>query len=117
MGWGFHRKWSDRWFELFGWGGVSLRAFVVAAELLLIKFLAVAITVFDFVILLEGVKRDNLALMEFSVGKRFSYDCTSRKFRRGWWVSGGALYLGCWRGGHPLYSRRGHPSSTMVGGS
>ena len=35
----------------------------------MIKFLAVAVTVFDFVILIDGVKRDNLALMETSVCK------------------------------------------------
>ena len=50
----------------------------MAAELLLIKFLAVAVTVFDFVILIDGVKKDNLTLMEISVCKTFSDDCTSR---------------------------------------
>ena len=54
----------------------------MATELLLIKFLAVAVVVFDFVILIDGVKRDNLALLETSVGKTFSDDCTSRKNRR-----------------------------------
>ena len=57
----------------------------MAAELLLIKFLAVAVTAFDFVILIDGVKRYNLALMEFPVGKSFLDDCTSRKnWRRQW---------------------------------
>ena len=59
--------------------------FVMAAELLLIQFLDVAVTVFDFVMLIDGVKRDNLALIELLVGKTFSDDCTSRKDRRGWW--------------------------------
>ena len=57
---------------------MSLGAFVMVAELLLIKFLAVAVTVFDFVILFDGVIRDNLALMETSVCKTFLDDCTSR---------------------------------------
>ena len=60
--------WCDRWSELLGWGVVLLRVFVMAAELLLIEFLAVA-AVFDFVTLINGVKQDNLAYMEFSVGK------------------------------------------------
>ena len=50
----------------------------MAAELLLIKFLAVAVTVFDFLILIDGVRRDNLAFMETSVCKTFLDDCTSR---------------------------------------
>ena len=53
----------------------------MANELLLIKFLAVAVTVFDFVILIDGVKRDNLALTETSVCKMFSDDCTIRENR------------------------------------
>ena len=56
--------------------------FVMTAELLLIRFLAVVVTVFDFVILIDSVKRYNLALMESSVGKPFLDDCTSRKNRR-----------------------------------
>ena len=54
----------------------------MAAKLPVIEFLAVAVTVFDFVILIDGVKRDNFALMESSVGKTFSNDCTSRKNSR-----------------------------------
>ena len=107
---------SDWWFELGGWGGVSLGAFVMAAELLLIKFIAVAVMVFDFVILIDGVKRDNLALMESSVGKTFSDDCTNRKNKRRWWRSFGAAVMGCWWGGHPLNSGRGHPLSLRGGG-
>ena len=67
----------------------------MAVELLLIKFLAVAVTVFDFEILIDGVKRDNLTLMESSVGKTFSNDCTSGKNRRRRWRSFGAALLGC----------------------
>ena len=71
------------------------------AELLLIKFLAVAITVFDFIILIDGVKRDNLALVESFIGKTFSDDCTSRKKGEGggvalvrkFWVAGGVATL------------------------
>ena len=74
--------WCDWWGQPGGWGGVSLGAFVMLAELLLIKFLAVAVTVFDFVILIDGMKRDNLALMETPVCKTFSDDCTSRVDRR-----------------------------------
>ena len=88
----------------------------MAAKLLLIKFLAVVVTVFDFVILIEGVKRNNLALMELSVGKTFSNDCTSRENRRRWWCSFGAAVLGCWCGGHPLNSGRGHPLLLLGGG-
>ena len=47
-----------------------LRLFVMAAELLLIKFLVIAITVFDLVILIDGVIRDGFAFVEFSIGKR-----------------------------------------------
>ena len=75
--------WSDWWFELFDWGGVLLGAFVMAAELLLFKFLAVAVPVFDFVILIDDVKRDNLAFIKLFVSKTFSDDCASRKHRRG----------------------------------
>ena len=99
------------------WGGVLLCAFVIAAELLLIKFLAVAVTVFDFVILIDGVKRDNLTLMEFPVRKPFSDDCTSRKDRKRWWRSFGAAVLGCWWDGHPLNSGRGHPLLSLGGGT
>ena len=90
--------------------------FVMAAELLLIKFLAVAVTVLDFVILIDRVKRDNLALMEISVCKTFSYDCTSREHRRGWLCSSDAVHLGCCWSDHPLNSGRGHPLSTLEGG-
>ena len=48
----------------------------MAAELLLIKLLAVAITVFDSVILIDGVVRDDFALVVFSIGKTLVYDCT-----------------------------------------
>ena len=54
----------------------------MAVELLLIKSLAVAITVFDFVILIDDVKRDNPALMESFMGKMFLDNCDSRKNRR-----------------------------------
>ena len=85
--------WSDWWFEYFGRGGVSLCGFVMAVELLLIKFLAVAVIVFDFVILIDGVKQDNLALV---VSKMFLYDGSSRKDRREGWSVGGVLHSGCW---------------------
>ena len=64
----------------------------MAMELLWIKFLAVAITVFDFVLLIDGVKRYNLALMETSVGKPSSDDCTSRENRRKWWRNFGVRF-------------------------
>ena len=109
--------WSDWWLEFFGWDGVSLCAFVMVTELLLIKFLAVTVRLFDFVILIDGVKQDNFTLMEFSVGKTFSYDDTNRKYRREWWLGEGALHLGCWWSGHPLNSGRGHSLSTLGGGT
>ena len=68
--------------------------------MLLIKFLAVAVTVFDLVILIDGVKRDNLAFVEFFVGKTFSYDCTIREHSSELWtggyVLGGTVHSGCW---------------------
>ena len=48
--------WSDWWGELGEWGGVSLGAFELEAELLLIKLFAVTVTVFDFVILIDDVE-------------------------------------------------------------
>ena len=66
----------------------------MAVELPLIKFLAV-VTVFDFVILIDGVKRDNLALMEFSIGKTFSDNCISKEHRRGLWPGEGAPGVQC----------------------
>ena len=87
----------------------------MATELMLIKFFTVAFTVFDFVILIDSVKRNNLTLMESSVNKTFLDDCTSRENRRRWWCSFGAAVLGCWWGGHPLNSGRGHPLSSLGG--
>ena len=98
--------WSDWWGELGGWGEVSLGAFEMAAVLMLIKFLAAIVTVFDFVILIHGVKRDNLDLMEPSVCKTFSDDCTRRKNS-----------IVCWWDGHPLNCWRGHPLLLLGGGS
>ena len=73
--------------------------------------------VFDLVILIDGVKRDNLAFMEFSVGKRFACDCTIREHSSGLWTGGcalaGAVHSGCWCCDHPLNSGRGHPLSTL----
>ena len=78
----------------------------MATELLLIKVLAVAVTVFDFVILIDGVKRDNLALTELSVCKPFSDDRTIRKNSSV-----------CWWGDHPLNCWGEHPLSLLGGGS
>ena len=77
----------------------------MAAELLSIKFLAVAVTVFDFVILIDGIKRDNLARMETSVCTTLLDACTSRKnrSRRGYTIVAAVLVC-CW-GGHPLNCR------------
>ena len=58
------------------WGGVSLAVFEMAAELPVIKFLAVAVTLFDFVMLIDCVKRDDFALIEPSACKSFTDDCT-----------------------------------------
>ena len=55
--------WRGRWFEPIGWCGVSLRSFAMATELLLIKLLAIAVTVFDLVILIDGVVRDDFAFV------------------------------------------------------
>ena len=57
------------------WGGVSLGAFEVAAELPLIECFAVANMVFDFVILIDGIKSDDFALMEPSACKPFTDNC------------------------------------------
>ena len=90
---------------------------MMATEFLLTKFFAVAVTVFHFVILIDGVKQDNLALMEIAVGKTFSYDGTSRKYRREGCSGGGALHLGYWWCGHPLNSGRVYPLSMKGGGT
>ena len=63
----------------------------MAAELPVIEFLAVTVTVFDFVNLIDGVERDNFALMELSVYKSFLDDRTI-------WEDSSV----CWWGGHPL---------------
>ena len=73
--------------------------------------------VFDFVILVDGVKRDNLALMEFPVHKPFSDDCTRRENRNRWWRSCCAVVFGCGWGGHPLNSEKRHPLSLLGGGT
>ena len=78
----------------------------MAAELPLIKFLAVAVTVFDFVILIGVVKRDNFALMKPSVCKPFSDDRTI-----------GENSSVCWWGGHSLNQWGGHPLLSLGGGS
>ena len=44
--------------------------------MLLIKFLAVVVMVFDLVILIDGVIRDDFDFVEFSVGKLFAHYCT-----------------------------------------
>ena len=48
----------------------------MAADFLLIKLLAVAVTVFDSVILIDGVIRDDFAFVEFTIGKTFACDRT-----------------------------------------
>ena len=88
----------------------------MAPELLLIKFLAVAVTAFYLVILIDVVIRDDFAFVEFSVGKTFLYDCTNREHSSGLW-SEGAVLSGCWWSGHPLNSGRGHPLSMLGGGA
>ena len=76
---------------------------MMATELLLIIFLAVAVTVFDLVVLIDGVKRDDLGFVEFFVGKTFLYDCTIREHSSELWTRGCALgvavHLGCWWSG------------------
>ena len=98
--------WCDWWGQPGGWSGVSLGVFEMTADFPLIKFFAVAITVFDFVILIGGVKRDYLAFMESSACKSFTDDCTIR---------GNSSV--CWGAGHPLNWWGGHPLSLLGGGS
>ena len=116
--WDSMEGWCERWSQLFGWGGVSLPVFVMAAELLLIKFLAVTDTVFNLLILIDGVKQENHTFVEFSVSKTYLYDCTSREHSRGLWPGGcalgGAVHSGCWWSGHPLNSGRGVGTKTTV---
>ena len=99
-GWGF---W---WGQPGGKCRVSLGAFEMAAELPLIKFFTVTVTVFDFVILVDGVKCDYLAFMESSACKPFTDDRTIQE--------NGSLC--CWAG-HPLNSWGGHPLLLLGGGS
>ena len=99
--------WCDWWGQPSGWGGVPLGAFEMVAELPLIEFfaVAVAVTVFDFVILVDGVKRDYFAFMESSVCNPFTDDHTI-------WENSNV----CWEGDHPLNRRDGHPLSSLGGG-
>ena len=77
----------------------------MAAELPLIKFFAVTVTVFDFVILIDGVKCDYFAFMESSACKPFTDDRTI-------WKNSNV----CWWAGHPLNVWGGHPLSLLGGG-
>ena len=56
--------WGDRWGQPGGKGGVLLGAFDMAAELPVIKFFAITVMVFDFVMLIDGVKCNYLAFTE-----------------------------------------------------
>ena len=84
---------------------------MMATVLLLIKFLAVAvaITVFDFVILIDGVKRDNFMIVPAG---NTVVGCGLQSVR---W--GESVHSGCWWSGHPLNSGRGHLLLTLVGGT
>ena len=59
-----------------------MHLFVMAADLLFIKLLAVAVTVFDLVILIDGVIRGDFTFVEFTVDKTFAYDGTIREHGR-----------------------------------
>ena len=98
-GWGVWRG------QLAGKCRVSLSAFEMATEMPLIKFFAVTVTVFDFVILVDGVKCDYFAFMESSACKPFTDDHTIRE--------NGSL--GCWAG-HLLNSWGEHLLSSLGGG-
>ena len=76
----------------------------MAAELPGIEFLAVAVKAFDFVILIDGVKRDNFPLIE-PVCKPFLDDRTI-------WENSSV----CWWGGHLLNRWGGHLLSSLGGG-
>ena len=78
----------------------------MAAELPVIEFVTVAVTVFDFVILIDGVKRDYHAFMESSACKPFTDDCIIQEDSSV-----------CWGVGHPLNWRGGHPLSSLGGGT
>ena len=89
----------------------------MAVELLLIILLAVAVTVFDLVILIDGVVRDAFVFVEFSFRKIFLYNCIIREHGSLLWTRGfalaGAVHSGCWFCGHPLNSGRGNPLPTL----
>ena len=92
----------------------------MASELLLIKLLAVAVTVFDLVKLIDVIIRDDFAFMKFSISKMFEYDCTIGE--HGWLLwTGGVALAGAEQSGlgllyHPLNSGRRHPLSTLAVG-
>ena len=99
-----------------------MRTFVMAAELLLIKLLAIVVTVFDLVILIDGVKRDDFALVEFTIGKKaLGYNRTIGEHSWLWWTGGvalagaGHLHLGFLY--HPLNNGRRHPSLPLKVGT
>ena len=107
----------DLWLEYFGGCGVLVRLFVMAAELLLINFLTVAVTVFDLVILIDGVVRNDFSFVEFTINKAFAYNCTIREHGRLLWTGGvalaGAEHLGRGFCCHLLNSGRRHPLSAL----
>ena len=98
--------WCDWWGLPGVWGGVSLGAFEMAAKLRFIKLFAVIVTVFDFVTLIDGVKRDYFPFMESSACKPFTNDHTIRENS-----------CVCQGVGHPLNWRGEHPLSLLGGGS
>ena len=99
--------------ENFGWCRISLRTFVTALELLLIKLLAAAVTVFDLIILIDGVIRDDFAFVEFTFNKTFVYNRTIGE--HGWWsMISGVVLAGAEQSSlgfccQPLNSGRTHP--------
>ena len=74
----------------------------MAAELPVTKFFAVTLTVFDFAILVDGVKSDDFGFMESPVCKPFLDDRTI-------WKNSSV----CWGVGHPLNWWGGHPLALL----
>ena len=79
--------------EHFGVGRILLRAFVMVLELVLIKLFAITISVFDFIIVVDGVIHFNFTIVKLSIGKMFATDGSSGENR--WCV--GAQGVACAR--------------------
>lgn len=65
-----------RWIGQIWLRGISLRTFVMSVELFLINLFTAVDTVFDTVILIDGVVQDDFTFVEFSLDKEaLAYNC------------------------------------------